>query len=84
MKRYINGILGLATVAILFYTIQDQHSQINKLKVDNANIQYQYDSLKSEIFVKEIDLQRFDNIVDRAREDAGCNKVLDKLFKETE
>ena len=84
MKEYINPILRVATVGMLLYVIYNQSQSIKELKANNASIQYQCDSLKSEIFVKDIDIQRFNNIIDRANEDPKCSKVLDKLFKETE
>ena len=36
MKKYINGILGLATVAILLITIEGQRRQIVKYKQDGV------------------------------------------------
>ena len=32
MKKYINAILTLSSVLVLFYIIYDQHKQINKYK----------------------------------------------------
>jgi len=84
MKQYINPLLRVATVAMLLYVIYNQSENIKTLKTSNASIQYQCDSLKSEIFVKDIDIQRYGIIIDRANEDPRCNKVLDKLFNETE
>jgi hypothetical protein len=84
MKEYINPILRVATVGMLLYVIYNQSENIKTLKANNASIQYQCDSLKSEIFVKDTDIQRYGIIIDRANEDPKCNKVLDKLFKETE
>jgi hypothetical protein len=84
MKKYINPLLRVATVGMLLYVIYNQSQSIKELKAAYAPLQYQCDSLKSEIFVKDIDLQRFNNIIDRANEDPKCSKVLDKLFNETE
>jgi hypothetical protein len=69
---------------MLLYVIYNQSQSIKELKAAHAPLQFQCDSLKSEIFVKDIDLQRYSIIIDRANEDPKCNKVLDKLFKETE
>lgn len=84
MKQYINPLLRVATVGMLLYVIYNQSENIKTLKATNASIQYECDSLRSENFVKDIDLQRFDIIIDRANEDPRCNKVLNKLFNETE
>jgi hypothetical protein len=84
MKQYINPLLRVATVGMLLYVIYNQSENIKTLKASNASIQYQCDSLESENFTKDINLQRFDIIIDRANEDPKCSKVLDKLFKETE
>jgi hypothetical protein len=84
MKQYINPLLRVATVGMLLYVIYNQSENIKELKANNASIQYQCDSLKSEIFVKDIDIQRYGIIIDRANEDPRCSKVLNKLFNETE
>jgi len=84
MKQYINPLLRVATVAMLLYVIYNQSQSIKELKATNTTIQHESDSLKSEIFVKDINLQRFDIIIDRANEDPKCSKVLNKLFNETE
>jgi len=84
MKKYINPLLRVATVGMLLYVIYNQSQSIKELRAAYAPLQYQCDSLKSEIFVKDIDIERYSIIIDRANEDPRCNKVLNKLFNETE
>jgi len=84
MKEYINPLLRVATVGLLLYVIYNQSESIKELKATNTTIQFKCDSLESENFTKDINLQRFDIIIDRANEDPKCSKVLNKLFNETE
>jgi hypothetical protein len=84
MKQYINPLLRVATVGLLLYVIYNQSKSIKELKATNAYAQYQCDSLRSEIFAKTIDLQRFDNVIERAIEDAKCSGVINKIMNETE
>lgn len=84
MKQYINPLLRVATVGMLLYVIYNQSQSIKELRTTNIAIQYQCDSLQSEVFIKDIDLQRYSTIIDKANEDPKCRRVLDKLFKETE
>ena len=84
MKQYINPLLRVATVGLLLYVIYNQSESIKELKAAHAPLQFQCDSLKSEIFVKDIDIQRYGIIIDRANEDPRCRRVLNKIFNETE
>jgi len=56
MKKYINGILGLATVAILLITIEGQRRQIVKYKQDGVIV----DSLRQELFNAQAQLGRYE------------------------
>jgi hypothetical protein len=60
MKKYISGILGLATAGLLLYTIRDQHQQIQQLKQQVTVI----DSLRDELFNEKADNGRYELTVD--------------------
>ena len=49
MKKYINGILSLASVCILFYLIMDLRSQIQTHKSEKTILTNQVDSLKKQV-----------------------------------
>jgi hypothetical protein len=48
------------------------------------NIKNICDSLKSENFVKDLNIMRYENIIEKISEDTICKKILDKNIKETE
>jgi len=56
MKKYINGILGLSTVAVLLITIEGQHRQINRYKQNEVVT----DSLRQELFNAQSELGRYE------------------------
>lgn len=49
MKKYINGILSLASVCILFYLILDLRDQVQMHKNEKAVLAKQVDSLKRQV-----------------------------------
>lgn len=49
MKKYINGILSLASVCILFYLILDLRDQVQMHKNEKAVLTKQVDSLQKQL-----------------------------------
>ena len=49
MQKYINGILSLASVCILFYLILDLRDQVQTHKTEKAVLTKQVDSLKRQV-----------------------------------
>ena len=89
MKKYINAALSLASVGMLFYIIYNQREQIKLLKAENSNvviIKNECDSLKSEIFTKDIEIGRYEHILDLldTELDADCKTKVDELKSQTE
>ena len=96
MKKFINPILRVTTVIMLLSLIYHQHNQIRNLKKENykvLTITHQYDSLKAEcdslrgeIFVKDIDLGRYHMIIDNLEVelDIQCKETLDRVLSQTE
>jgi hypothetical protein len=56
MKKYVKGILGLATVALLLITIEGQQRQITKYKQNEVIT----DSLRQELFNTQAELGRYE------------------------
>ena len=89
MKKYINGFLRLGTAAALIFVINKQNQQIVELKQTNQSIkviQNECDSLKSEMFIKDIQLGRYEVILDKldTELDADCKAKVDELEKQVE
>jgi hypothetical protein len=63
MKKYINGILSIGTVALLFYTLFDlknQVKQVDVLKKELNKMTAVKDSLYDETFIKQVELGRYE------------------------
>ena len=89
MKKYINGFLRLGTAAALLFVIYNQNKQIKQLETDNKSIQViknERDSLKQEIFVKDIEIGSYTHILDLldTELDADCKAKVDELKKQVE
>jgi hypothetical protein len=89
MKRYINGFLKLGIAAALLIVIWHQKKQIKQLKTDNSNIDLiknERDSLQSEMFTKDIQIGRYEHIMDLLDNelDAECKTKVDELKGQTE
>ena len=89
MKKYIGAVLSLASVGMLFYIIHNQRDQIKNLKKENSNvviIKKECDSLKSEIFTKDIQIGRYEHIFDLldTELDNDCKTKVDELKGQTE
>lgn len=53
MRKYINAILSISSVLMLFYIIHDQRQQIKQCKT-------LVDSLQQELYISNINLNRYD------------------------
>ena len=89
MKKYINGFLRLGTAAALLIVIYNQNNQIHKMKNDISNIEtikHERDSLQSEMFTKDIQIGRYEHIMDLldTELDADCKAKVDDLKLQTE
>ena len=85
MKKYINPILSLVTVAALLCINYYQTNSIKKLQVDNNTIRTECDSIKSEMFTKDIQIQRYEYIMGMVEEmPLGCKEEFNKILHETE
>ena len=85
MKKYSNPLLKAMTVVALLYIIYYQTSSIKKLQADNNTIRTECDSIKSEMFTKDIQIQRYEYIMDQVDEmPLGCKEEFNKILHETE
>jgi hypothetical protein len=89
MKRYINGFLRLGTAAALLIVIYNQNKHIKQLKTDNESIDVirnERDSLKSEIFTKDIEIGSYSHILDLldTELDPDCKAKVEELKKQVE
>jgi len=63
MKKYINAILSIGTVVVLFYTLFDlknQVKQVDVLKKELHRVTVVKDSLYDETFSKQVELGRYE------------------------
>lgn len=84
MKKYINAILTLSSVLVLFYIIYDQHKQINAYKSNNLN--KTIDSLQTELFQSQSNEGRYEITLELlSEEDTMAAKKFDRIYhNETE
>ena len=68
MKKYINPILSLGTAAALLGAIYFQTQNIEKLKVEQATLQNQVDSLRDELFNSQTESGRYELTLDHLKE----------------
>jgi hypothetical protein len=90
-----NIIIALVIVSLginmyIPFFIKERNHIINKkntdLKITNDSLLITIDSLKGEIFTKDIDLGRYEYMLDRAEDEMSpdCRKQLEKIYGETE
>lgn len=89
MKKYIGPVLSLASVGMLFYIMFDQKEQIKNLEQENSKVEvikHERDSLQSEMFTKDIQIGRYEHILDLldTELDADCKTKVDQLKGQTE
>jgi hypothetical protein len=84
MKKYINAILTLSSVLVLFYIIYDQHKQINAYKSNNLN--KIIDSLQTELFHVQSEVGRYEITLELlSQEDTIAAEKFDRIYQtETE
>ena len=70
MIKFIKAMLVGGSFIALLYTIQQQHIEINKLRTTNIeSLTKTIDSLKSDIFVEHLIIDRYEITLERLRED---------------
>jgi hypothetical protein len=86
MKKYINAIMMLSSIGMLFYIIYHQKGRIKVLESTNKSLIVQCDSLRSKQFISHINEQRFESIIDRAEGEMSpdCKEEFEKILHETE
>lgn len=87
MKKYVDGLLILG-IGVCLFTLVKQNKQINKLKIESqpnidtiVSMRKQVDSLTSEIFIKDIEIGRYEVIFDRAEGEMSpeCKQELEAI-----
>jgi len=87
MKKYVDGLLIIG-IGICLFTLIKQNKVINKMKFDTKPtsdsiviFKKQIDSLNSEIFVKDIEIGRYEIIFDRAEGEMSpeCKEELESI-----
>ena len=68
MKQYINPILTACSLLALLTTIYFQNERINQFKVEVKTLQSTADSLHDEVFIKHIQLGRYELSLDHLQE----------------
>jgi hypothetical protein len=89
MKKYIVILIA----GILLFVIFRQNRVIKEMKLDVKTtsdsliiMKNKMDSLKMEMFVKDINLGRFENVLNRAESEMSpeCKEELEKILSQTE
>jgi hypothetical protein len=75
MKQVLSIIICISVGILIGFYSQNKVS----LKFQN-----ECDSLKSEIFIKDLNIMRYENIIDNISQDSICSKILNKTINETE
>lgn len=92
MKKIIIGLVIICLgINLYFLTLVNKRNttttkEINQLKTTNDSLVKVIDSIKSDIFVKDIQLGRYEYILDRAEDEMSskCRKELETIYGETE
>ena len=89
MKKYVSAILTISSIGMLFYILFNQKQQIENLKIENSKVEvikHERDSLSAEIFTKDIQIGRYEHILDLldTELDADCKAKVDELKSQTE
>ena len=86
MKHYINPILRALTVAILLYTIYQQDTVKQEQQKVIKEITAQLDSLKAEESMKDIQIGRYEIILERLEEELPheCKTQVDNILNTVE
>jgi hypothetical protein len=65
VMKYVKGILGISSIFMLFYIIQDQRIQIKTLKETSS---YKIDSLYDEVFNAKAEAGRYELTLEHFKE----------------
>jgi hypothetical protein len=86
MRKYINAILTLSSVLVLFYIIYDQHKQINEYKQQLSEYEKFLDTVKTDSFQFQVMADRYAIALELLREEDSVAAVKFEriLQKETE
>ena len=93
MKRYLAPAFRIATALTLLYIIYHQKNELVSIKIGTSLAKHQRDSLiivcdslRSEMFVKDINISRYEFIMDRATGELNpeCKEQIEKIVNETE
>ena len=68
MKKYINPLLTAGSLLALLTTIYFQNERINQFKVEVQTLKNVSDSLHDEVFIKHIQLGRYELTLDHLQE----------------
>ena len=79
MKKYINPILSLGTAVALLGSIYFQNQNVEKLKLDNTNLQKIVDSLHDETFNAQAESGRYELTLEHLKE---VNPKAGKQFED--
>lgn len=92
MKKFFIPALRVATALGLLFIVWAQKNQINDLQTkieatkSTNDLQAECDSLKSELFAQEIQVSRYEIIMDRLREELSpsCAESVDMIMSQVE
>ena len=84
MKKAI--IILMCALVGCFFLQRTQYKKISTLTKQVDSLRRQNDSLNSEVFTKDIQVQRYEYILDRAQEEfsEGCREKLEEIKSQTE
>jgi len=80
------SLIFVVSLLACFFIQRQQIKKLNKLKNDFETLSKQNDSLKSEMFVKDIQIGRYEYIMGRAEAEMtpDCKEELESILKQTE
>jgi hypothetical protein len=86
MKHYISPIIRIATAGVLLYIVYHQNIQIRSLTSQGRSVQYICDSLEAELSARDMQMSRYQIILDRADEELNseCKEQLEEITKNVE
>ena len=73
MKKYINAVLSLASIGMLFYIIYNQKEQIRELKSKTTELQHTVDSVDNQNVIIEHENDQMINAIDAVIENDSTN-----------
>jgi hypothetical protein len=76
MKKYINAVLSLASIGMLFYIIYNQKEQIRLLKSKTTELQHTVDSLDNKNIIIQHENDEMLNSIDALIENDSSNAEI--------